>query len=419
MRAGLVRISGPVARVLLAALVWVGCCCAVHAQQDVSAQIQASLSGLVLNRVTNTFNSILTLTNTGAAVYAPMAVQISTNSAAVTVQNGNAVPNAANTFTVPVTLPLGSLVRSESIKINVAFADRTRVSFTPTVAGITGAAAPAGLNLMVSSPPQGLPVAGPTFLVAGILSGPSLTGVSVNNMGGCVMGQAFYSNSFRPGAGTSSFTVAARDVDGGALNLSVPYVASVKGITVSATPNCGGLAPLNALFDVALETADGDTLQSVAIDFNGDGTTDQTVSAPIAPYSIAFTYANPGLYRANFTATTVQGSTLTQSVLVNVQTPAAAFTPVSATLSLLQSALAAGNAARAASYFAPTSQPKYLSLFTQAGAALGQNASLLAGAVPEAMSGDFAQLLVTGPGTANYSIVMVRDSAGFWRVDSW
>jgi hypothetical protein len=389
------------------------------AQTDVTSQFQASFSGLVFNRVLGTFVSTLTLTNIGPSVYAPLVVQVNTNSGAVAVQNGTALSSAANTFAVSVSLAQGSVVTGESVQQSLQFANPTRTGFIPSLAVITGASAPPGLTLQVISPTPGSQVAGPTFLVSGTIAGPSLTGASVNNLGACLVGQGFYLNSFRPGSGTTSFAAAAVDVDGGGVSVTVPYLASTKGLTVQAMPNCGGIAPLNALFNVALETMDGDSIQTLAIDFNGDGVIDQTLTAPIAPNSIAYTYTSPGLYQASFSATTAQGVTLTQSVVINVQTVAGAFARVGSTLQLLQNALTSGNLTRAASYFTPTSQVKYLGILSQPGVNLIQAATALSTAVPEAMIGDFAQAVVIGPAQTAYSVVLVRDSAGIWRIDSW
>src|SRR5579871_329566 len=390
-----------------------------HAQNAVTSQFAASFSGFVFNRFTGTFDCILTLTNRGRTVYAPVAVQVNTNSGAVTVQNGNAIPNTTNVYNVPVPLPQGSLVPNETIQQRVAFRNPTQIQLAPTLAAITATGAPTGLALQVTSPPSGQQVSGPTFLVAGTVAGPSTTGVSINNVGACTIGHAFYLNSFRPASGTTNFSAMALDIDGGATSATVPYVANSKGITVQMIPDCGGLAPLNTRFIVSLESADGDSIQSLAIDFDGDGVVDQTLTAPIGPDGTLHIYDHAGLFRAQFTATTKQQATITQSVLVNVQTVATAFTSVLATLTLLQNAIAVGNIPRAASYFTPTSQQKYLALFNQMGASLPEAASALGTATLEALSGNFAQAVVTDGRSASYSVVLVRDSAGIWRVDSW
>jgi hypothetical protein len=53
--------------------------------QNTGSTFSATFSGLVFNRSTNTYNSVLTLTNLGATLYAPLSIVISTGTTAVTV----------------------------------------------------------------------------------------------------------------------------------------------------------------------------------------------------------------------------------------------------------------------------------------------------------------------------------------------
>jgi len=101
--------------------------------QTTGASVSAKFSGLVYDRATQTFNSVLTLTNTGVTtLQSPMSVVISTGSAAVT------VAGTTDGSTYIATLPGGSLAPGASAQVVVGFSDPTRVAFTPSVVGIAG-----------------------------------------------------------------------------------------------------------------------------------------------------------------------------------------------------------------------------------------------------------------------------------------
>jgi hypothetical protein len=105
--------------------------------QTTGVPVTASFSGLVYNRATQTFNSVLTLTNHGPTLYSPLIVRISTGSAAVTVAGAQSV--GANMFALKVPISSGTLSAGGVQQIAVAFSDSTRVSFTPTVTSVSGA----------------------------------------------------------------------------------------------------------------------------------------------------------------------------------------------------------------------------------------------------------------------------------------
>jgi hypothetical protein len=99
--------------------------------QTTGAPVTTSFSGLVYNRATQTFNSVLTLTNTGpGTIQSPMSVVIATGTAAVT------VAGTTDGATYIANLPGGSLGPSASAKLVVEFVDPTRVAFTPSITGI-------------------------------------------------------------------------------------------------------------------------------------------------------------------------------------------------------------------------------------------------------------------------------------------
>ena len=100
--------------------------------QSSGAPVTAKFSGLVYDRATQTFNSVLTLTNTWAStILSPVIITISTGTSAVT------VAGTTDGSTYIANLPGGSIGPGVSVQVVVAFADPTRVSFTPSITSIT------------------------------------------------------------------------------------------------------------------------------------------------------------------------------------------------------------------------------------------------------------------------------------------
>lgn len=96
--------------------------------QATAAGLTGTLSGLVYDRASATFNSVLTLTNAGSAVaYAPISVVIATGSPAVTVSGST----DGSTYVAK-----GSIQAGQCVQLVVAFSDPTRVPFTPTITSI-------------------------------------------------------------------------------------------------------------------------------------------------------------------------------------------------------------------------------------------------------------------------------------------
>jgi Bacterial Ig-like domain (group 3) len=101
--------------------------------QTTGAPVTTSFSGLVYNRATQTFNSTLTLTNSGPTLAAPLSITIATGSPSVTVKGAT----AGGMLSVS-SIPNGVLPPKGTVQIPVAFVDPARVAFTPTVSNVAG-----------------------------------------------------------------------------------------------------------------------------------------------------------------------------------------------------------------------------------------------------------------------------------------
>jgi hypothetical protein len=96
--------------------------------QSVAGGLSGTFSGLVYNRASGTFNSVLTLTNNGpATLYSPISVGIATGTPAVT------VAGSSDGSTYIANIPGGSILTGHSAQVVVAFLDPSHVTFTPTL----------------------------------------------------------------------------------------------------------------------------------------------------------------------------------------------------------------------------------------------------------------------------------------------
>jgi hypothetical protein len=109
------------------------------AVSQTGVRVTGTFSGLVYDRATQTFNSVLTLANHGQTLNDPLSVTISTGSVAVAVTGANAA--GANTFVLTVPLANGSMPAGAMQTVVIAFSDPSRTSFTPSVISITAGAA--------------------------------------------------------------------------------------------------------------------------------------------------------------------------------------------------------------------------------------------------------------------------------------
>jgi len=233
--------------------------CAAQNFVDESGQVTITKSGLVLNRATNTFNSLVTITNSsGAVLNAPLVLVISNISpSTVTLANPSGKSPSGNPF-VSLTVPAdGLLVGSHIANVLLEFSDPTRVAFTFTVSVSSIAIQPEALPdyisgpLIESVPPTAALVgqalsyqviassANPASLVFSLSTAPQ--GMTINATTGLLQ--------WTPGSnqgGDQSVVIAAQDSGGQtsqSFTLSVFGTVPVTTLTIPATS--GGTITVN------------------------------------------------------------------------------------------------------------------------------------------------------------------------------
>jgi hypothetical protein len=105
--------------------------------QSQTSTLSGSFGGIVLNRTSGNFNSLLTIRNSGATpAQSPITVVISMGGAKATVSGS---PDGS---TYMAQIPGGSIAAGGSATVVVSFADPSRAAFTPTVSSISSADSP-------------------------------------------------------------------------------------------------------------------------------------------------------------------------------------------------------------------------------------------------------------------------------------
>jgi hypothetical protein len=190
--------------------------CAAQVLVDVSAQVTVKKSGLVFNRTTNTFDSLVTITNSSATVLNGPLVLVISNLAptTVTLVNPSGEDPSGNPF-VNLTVPTGGLspgtISSVLLKFNnpnrVAFSFMTMVAFRPG-----GSVTPDGSSIVFKTP------AGTTVLTIPLLNQEVVTSTPQGNITTVTHERANISDdASHAGVYTVAFDVSPSDSDAEAL----------------------------------------------------------------------------------------------------------------------------------------------------------------------------------------------------------
>ncbi|WP_347985874.1 hypothetical protein [Methylomonas sp. AM2-LC] len=98
-------------------------------QSNVSGQVKAVVTGLVLNRTTHTYDSTLTLTNTGNPLYTSITVAVTGLPANVKLQNATSTDNNGNPSIVVALPNLGWLTAQKLPAVTVKFSNPKLIKF--------------------------------------------------------------------------------------------------------------------------------------------------------------------------------------------------------------------------------------------------------------------------------------------------
>jgi hypothetical protein len=245
--------------------------CVAQKLVDVSAQVTVTKSGLVLNRATNTFNCVVTITNTSASdLNGPLLLVISKLSpTTVTLANQSGQDPSGDPY-VSLTVPPDGLIAGGRIaNILLEFHNPSRVAFTFTVslstieiqpealpAGVTGpliesvppaaavvgspmqyqvvasSAVPASLTYSLSTPPAGMTIGAITGLMQWTPAATEAGDQPVIIVAQDSEGQTSQSFTLSVFGSAPVMTVTIPAVRGGVITVTDPG-SSINGLTIS------------------------------------------------------------------------------------------------------------------------------------------------------------------------------------------
>jgi cysteine-rich repeat protein len=285
----------------------------------------------------------------------------------------------------------------------------------PALVTVT-ATATGAVDIVITDPGPNAVIDDEQSLVRGTVTGPLNTGVVVNGVVAIVHDGEFIANDVRLSEGATVLTATATTIDDDTATAAqlVTTSGAVQPLRLTAAPG-GGVAPILIKFTYVFGSMD--SVQSLEMDFDGDGTVDFTTTNPAAPLS--FFYETPGLYVARLTVTDSTGATHDAEVAVDV-TDLAVMEPLLGGLwDGLKSAVMTANVPGAVRFLAHAARSDYTALFQNHPAEMPSYMASLSAAQAFTIGFKTAEYFVTrtvGTETRVYFIQINRDEDGVWRM---
>jgi PKD repeat protein len=304
---------------------------------DTTPPAPVDLSKVTVSAVTN---GQVTITGTPGSVEAGAQVRV------VNVTTGTIATVTASTdgsFTLQLTAQEG-----HALALTVTDAAGNVSAVRTTSVG-------AAVQVAISFPVHGAYLSGNRIAVRGTVQGPFNTGVTVNGIVALIYNGTFIATDV-PVYGHETLTAIATTLSGQTAQASVTVEGDSDPIVLEVTPSPNtGIAPLAVTF----ESQFGSTtpIQSLSIDFDGNGTFDFTTSGPNTP--LQHTYTTPGLYTTRLRATDQQGGIFNAETTIAVQDVAMMDAMFKSIWSNMNAALVAGDITTALTFLDGAAQRKY------------------------------------------------------------
>lgn len=235
--------------------------CAAQTFVDVSSEVTVTKSGLVLNRTTNTFNTVVTITNVSSAVLnGPLVLVVSSLAPiTVTLANPSGQEPSGNPF-VNLTVPIGGVSPGSISNVLLKFNNPNRVAFTfkTMVAFRSGASlSPDGSSVVFKSP------AGTTVLTIPLLNQAIVTSTPQGNVTNVTQQRANISDDCsHVGVYTNAFELGPTDTEGAVTSTFSYYSASGQLWQITDAPGDAFYLPADAV--VRLLTPDGSRILMIS-----------------------------------------------------------------------------------------------------------------------------------------------------------
>jgi len=254
--------------------------------------------------------------------------------------------------------------------------------------------------------------------IMGTVTGSINTGVAVAGTRAYVHNGVFVTPELTLDSTVTALTATATTMDGLTASANVAVTASTTEADASlSTATPVGFTPLPVQFHLGVKS--GLTLQSVAVDFDGNGSTDYTGTA--AGDLPLFTYPAPGAYTATANVTFTGHAPVTVKYRVMVVELAEQRTAICSTYAHLRARLSAQDAGGAGYALMGDLKSRLMPLFTALGTRMPGVATNL-GTLADGLIGfDAADVIAVRDLTSEvrgYPVHFARDANGVWRIDS-
>ncbi len=297
------------------------------------------------------------------------------------------------------------------------------IVYTPGIAqDITGNG---NLSVTITSPSPSATIADTTVDVAGTFVGPTNTGITVNGVLATTVNGQFLASGVPLAAGTNTLTVTATTLPGATATTSETVTqggasSSPITFTVDSSTGSGGFAPVTITFDYAVGALPNNaTVQSVAIDINGDGTYDFSATS-LAALPVNFVYSRPGSYTAALKVIDTNSNTYLAYRSVLIQDLSTQRNMLCDVYAYLKDRLNAQDATGAASAYQPSISSQYQNQFSAWGTNMPSVAATL-GVIGDGILGKgFAEITLirdNSDQTRNgFPMRMTQSGDGVWRI---
>lgn len=281
---------------------------------------------------------------------------------------------------------------------------------SPSVSMGTGIA----LTIEIASPSESSVIHDDHVTVRGTYTGPPGTAVTVNGVTACVDGSSYFASDVPLLVGDNVVTVTATTQDELTVTDSVVLISDgAPSVSARMSQECGP-APHTVSVRIDSQTID---VQSVDIDFDGDGNPDVIGGSPGIEHS--FTYAGPGVFDASVWVLDSVGGVYYSRHSVQAQDLGTTDGLLRDVYGRMLDRLRVGAIEGALNSVASSARDRYRLVFD----ALAPNLDTIVdqmGSLGQGIIGaDYAEYLLVrtpGPGGRAYLIYFIRGDDGVWRI---
>jgi hypothetical protein len=292
---------------------------------------------------------------------------------------------------------------------------------SPTVtAQVSGGGS--GLSVTITQPTAGATVQGNRILVRGTVQGPPNTGVTVNGVAAAVQDGMFIANHVPVVTGSNTLTVTATTFEGQTATASVAVTSQgiLPVLEVEATPDSGIAGEFSPLPVTLSYTFNSSTaIQSVSVDFDGDGTAEIIDADPATILSGG--YSTPGVYVTRLGVTDQQGQVSTAEVGIAVHDVVGMDALFKSLWNGMNAALLAGDKATALTFLTARAREKYGPVFDVLLLHMSEiisSYSPLRGVTVTPGYAEYALNRTINGEKRIFLIYFLKDADGVWRLDA-